>query len=42
MGNGIPTPGQGLVLGRGRKEAGLQMGDSPIEDMGELQVLMGD
>lgn len=30
-------PGQGLVLGRGRKEAGLHMGDLPVEDQGELQ-----
>lgn len=30
--------GQGLVLGRERKEADLQVEDSPIENTGELQV----
>lgn len=30
--------GQGLVLDQGRKEAGLQGEDSPIENTGELQV----
>lgn len=29
---------RGLVLGRERKEAGLQKEDSPIENTGQLQV----
>lgn len=35
-----PRPGSGPR--QGKKEAGLQMGDSPTEAMGELRVLVGD